>query len=779
MEQPFADRGTPVLDSYQLPIQPSTNEAFDLRRVIKAVWRQKWLLIIVTLAALAASSYVVSRQVPVFEATASILFEPERVNVVDIADVLSEPDARTNLGNQIEILTSTMLLERVVDRLSETEIENTTAAPSSSRDLEPLAPSSVLQSVKDFARPLLVVIGLRDAPDAPEEVEIVVEALPAPTQEEIDAARKRDAIRDLRFGISLEQIPGSRVIEINYRSTDRREAARIVNAIGEEYIAFQEVLRSQDVGTVITLMNERIEDLKTQLGQSEGVLEQARLELSSRRPQSAEMINVQINALNQELAQVGLQLASAEARHRRAAAALFGDDDLWSVTEFRNSPLILAFREREVEVQEQIARQRAITGDSALPSMTINSALLNEIRSRIQEEAGYIVAALQFEVESLQERQVQLSALVRDLEIIAIEQTADEQAIARLEREVIADQTLYQSFVDRLKEISEQANLQPASARFLSRAEVPRTPVREDSVIFMIAATLGGVMLGLFLIMVRERINNAFHSPTELSNATGLPVLASIPQSGGRRRTKKLINHFLGRPKGILAESIRGLRTGVLYADPGKEVKVVMFASSVPGEGKSSVSLLTAMASQQTGRSAILVSCDLRDRGRARFFAGFPRLVDGSPSEQGMLAYLREECSLDEALTHEPETGSHFLALGSNEKLIESPADLLSSESFAKLVSDLRQRYDLVILDTPPALAVTDARLLARLSDTIVYLVRWGNTNRNAVEEGLKELMAVNMHVSGCVFTMVSQRKARNYADNEFIYKQGYAGYFN
>jgi capsular exopolysaccharide synthesis family protein len=300
----------------------------------------------------------------------------------------------------------------------------------------------------------------------------------------------------------------------------------------------------------------------------------------------------------------------------------------------------------------------------------------------------------------------------------------------------------------------------------------------------MAVMAASALLLGTFILLFREQINNTFSDPNDLTKATGLPILAAVPLNGRSKSAKRLVARFLSQPRSVLSESIRGLRTSILYSDPVNQPKVVMFTSSQPGEGKSALSMLIGLASQQTRRRAILVNCDLRNHRNARFYNKMPRLLTSeetpdTPARPGLVAYYNKSCTLNEALSHEPKSGLNFLALGPRESLSESPADVFSSRRFAEILETLRESYDLVILDTPPALAVTDSRLLARLSDSIVYVVRWNKTKRNAVKEGLKEISMMKINVAGCVFSMVSQRKARKYSDNEYIYKQAYSGYYN
>lgn len=740
-----ARQGEPEI--YELPFGASADEElFDVRRTLLTIWRGKLTIIGFALIGLLAGLWHVSRLEPVYIATTTLLYEPERLQIVDISSVLAESAGSGGLGNQIEVLNSTTVLGDAVKALGLHETGGETATSPADVTDEPVG-------------------GDTDESAVAEDI----------AEQELIAIRK--AVNNVRRNLEVQQVPGSGVIEVMYRSSDPAMAARVANTITDAYLDFQQRTKNQDVLAAIELVNNRIEELKVSVGESERSLERARLDLTERRAQSAEMTSVQLAALNKELADIRLRLAESRARYQRANAALDAEKDLWTVTEFRESSLILDFRRKLIEIRETLAEENSITGGARSPAQLRSDALMEQIERSIQEEAGYIVAALDFEVASLEQREQQLEGMVRDLEVISIEQTADELFIDRLEREVQANQSLLQTFIARQKEISEQANLQSPDSRVLSRAEPPSSPDGEARIRLLTAAGGGGLLLGLFTLLFRERMNSAIRDPRELSRISGHSVLSSIPMTARRRTLQKLANDFLSRPKSLLAESVRNLRTSILYSDPQNQPKVVMFTSSVPGEGKSATSLLTGLASQNQTRRTILVNCDLRDERNAKLYANFPTL-SGAKNRPGLAAYFDDRCSLEEALAQEPESGLHILALGKGETLTESPADMLSSDRFADIIKTLRSNYDLVILDTPPALAVTDARLLARLSDAIVYLVRWNNTNSNAVREGLREVETMGTRIVGVVFTLVSQRKAKKYADNEFIYKQSYAGYF-
>lgn len=222
-----------------------------------------------------------------------------------------------------------------------------------------------------------------------------------------------------------------------------------------------------------------------------------------------------------------------------------------------------------------------------------------------------------------------------------------------------------------------------------------------------------------------------------------------------------------------MAESVRNLRTSLLYSNVDNPPKVVMFTSSVPREGKSTTSMLISLTSQQMGRSAIIVDCDLRK-------PTLSKVLNVKDNETGLLSVINQTATLEEAIYTEPDSGLHVLMTKATERNASiNAADVLSSRRFKDLVAELSQKYDLVVLDTPPTLVVTDARIVSAMSDAVVFAVRWDKTPRSAVLEGIKELASVDAKVSGIVMTMVNEARAVKYAyDGYHYYKGKYRDYY-
>jgi capsular exopolysaccharide synthesis family protein len=756
-------------------------DSLDVRGLLLTFWRRKWVIAAAILVALALALLVVRNTQPRYSAAATVIFEPERLNIVEMTNVVDEQGgSQGSLQNQVEILRSSSLLGSVAETLAldQTPEFNPTlrveAPPLIDRILEQPSLSALAQPHVDR---------LLGDPTTPEWLRKLLTrwaGSPAAAQSEArltpeeaaarEEARSRAIVRTLNDNLSVTPVSGSSVIQLGYSSTNPALATTIVNAIADDYISYQMTTKRQDVAAVMEMMRTRVADLETRLSASQEAVEEARIALAEEQGQSPEMTTLQLDTLNQTLAEVQLERAQFQGRYDRAAGALRDGRDLWAVNEFRQSPTIAAFRQQEISILDELTALGAISarGD-ANPQRTVLEARLDQVRRNIIEEARYAVAALEFELNSKAQEEAKLEQMVAALEITAIEQTRGQLKIDQLEREALANQTIYESFLARMKEIGEQAKLQTSDARFLSRADPPQSPDSTSRNRLFLAAGGGGLLIGLAIALLLERMNTAYRDPAEIQERTGLPLLAAIPQTGRRRRPSRLIAHLLAKQNSTLAESIRNLRTSVLFSDPDSAPKVVMFTSSVPEEGKSTTAMLVAVTSQQMGRSAVIVDCDFRRKTLAR-------MLSSEPDRPGLVALLEGRCELDEALLTEP-SGLKVLAQGLNETVAISPADILASAAFADVIDTLRARFDLVILDTPPALAVTDSRLLARLSDAVVYLVRWNHTSKNAVREGLRELTSMKANVVGTGFTMVSQSKAAKYTNNEYFYRQRYGSY--
>ena len=582
-------------------------------------------------------------------------------------------------------------------------------------------------------------------------------APPAPPPDAAEAHRRLrlSIIGRLNAGMSLRPVTGARVLEVSYTADDPRLAARIANTIAEQYIADQLQAKLQASQEATNWLRERVDELRQRVQDAEEAVQTTRAELTETYGESSEVLRQQLNALNGQLANVRGLRSELEARYTRVSAQLATAGDLASVAQFRNAGEIRQLRDRlrDLRGREDQLMTSVEEGHPALQQVRDQIA---DVRGQMRAEAERVADALQGEMEIVRKREESLAAQVGELEAETIEQSRLEGRLRELQREAEGARVVYENFLARFNESMQQAEVQQADARVLSPAEPPLQADAARKKSTVAAAAVGGGLLGVGLVFLLDRLNNTFRGIPELQQQTRLAVLASLPLVKGRRRAD-VVKRFRERRSGALAEAVRNLRTSIMLSNIHHPPQVVMITSAMPEEGKSTTSILLALTTAATEHSAIIVDCDLRVPSLASLLA----TDDRGP---GLMSLLEGAAALDDAIVVDPETGLHVLTSRPREQRGgANAADMLASNRFERILSDLRARYDLVILDTPPALPVTDARIIAKLADAVVFAVRWDDTPRGAVLEGLRQMRSVGAPLVGTAMTMVDEAKVARY----------------
>ena len=736
--------------------------AIDLRAMFSRLWRGKWIITVCVLFAGTFGYLTASQYEPVYRASAKVMFDAAGTEIIDLGNGAAAPIRQDDLQDQIEVLRSTNLVGKVVDALG------LTADPELNPALRPVT-LTLLDRVRGlFSVPDWAIETLRDfgilAPEPP--------ARAPPSAEEVAQFERRVVIENVLGRLSTQPVPNSRVIEISVMSGDPGTAARIANAFAEQYIFDQLDARLEATRAATAWLSGRVEELQVRVQIAEEAVESARADLSFEAGQSLEITQQQLQALNATLSVARNETRAAEATYHRLKTVLESDDDYGAVPEFRDSALISQFRARETELRAQRATLLGSVAENHAAVRRVD-ALLAETSRSMRAEAERVIEAARVKWEALRQAETDIETDVRALETLALEQSQDAVRVRQLDREAEASRILYENFLSRLQESSEEERLEEPDARILTRAEPPLAPqTQRKNRTIMLSLVVGG-FAGIGVIFLLDKLNNTFRSAPQLEQMSGETVLGVVPMIGRRMRRKTVLQRFREKPKSALAEAIRSLRTSILFSNVDVPPKVVMFTSSVPREGKSTTATLVAMTSRQMGRSAIIVDCDLR-------LPALADLLGHSDEGPGLLSAIEGTAPLQDAIYKDMESGLHVLMTKRSEpRSTVNAADILSSKRFDEMIAELKATYDLVILDTPPTLAVADPRILASHADVVVYVVRWDHTPRGAVLEGLKELRNVNAPVAGMVLSVVNEAKASRYAYEGYSYYRGrYRNYY-
>ena len=408
------------------------------------------------------------------------------------------------------------------------------------------------------------------------------------------------------------------------------------------------------------------------------------------------------------------------------------------------------------------------------PQLIFATAERVDLRRGIAAEIDKIAANLQNERDIIQARVAALAAEVGRLQGDLNTLSAAEVTLRSLETEAEASRTLFQTLLQRLKETGVQDDaLHGSDARVLDFAVIPLNSFFPRKKVMVILAFCAAFALSLLFAVLREFLHPGFRSLAQTEAETGMPTLGMIPNAPPAalfgRRTQRF-RQFTAKQGFVYGEAIRTLRTNLMLSSHGDAPRTVMVASSVPNEGKTSIVLSMAAQFAETGRRCIVIDTDLRNPNIARYMRG--------PGHRGGLSdYLKGHVELDDVIDRDEKTGVAYIAAGAP---AAQPPDLLGSPRMTGLLRGLRDTYDLVILDTPPVLAVADALVLMAGVDAVTYLVRWEKTERAKAMAGIKMTLEAGANIAGIVLTRVNVAKYAKYDDAEsgLYFNRAYRNYY-
>ncbi|PJI84388.1 capsular exopolysaccharide synthesis family protein [Yoonia maricola] len=543
-----------------------------------------------------------------------------------------------------------------------------------------------------------------------------------------DPIQSDQAIRDAVINAVLEQITVSNVrqsyvFNISVVTGDPVKSAQIANKLAELYVEDQIVLKFEKTAEATEWLTERVADLQIELETSESQLKDFSSNTDLISPEGLIALNRQLKDLRDRQVDVAAAAATHRARVAELNAARAANDPAQMATIAADARLDQLMTDDDPEAFQQRFEE------------VLARAIIESNRSEAQQEA--IALSILELTDSIQ---------TQSDELVALQQ---------LQRETEASRLIYEFFLSRLKETSVQQGLQQAESRILSSAVMPHQPSAPRKTLILVFSLVLGVIGGAGLVLLREVSQNTFRTPEDLEERTGYAVCGQIPLVPARDR-KKVLQYLQDKPNSAVAEAVRNLRTSLLLANLDKPPKVIMSTSSVPGEGKTTQSTALALNLAGLGKKVLLIEGDIRRRVMNTYF--------DVPEQRGFLSVMLGETTLDEAVTHIPDM--HFDVLF-GEKSQTNAADIFSSDRFGAFVDELRDRYDYIIIDTPPVLAVADARIIGRWVDTIIYTVRWDHTSRRQVMDGLRSFEQVNVKVSGLVLGQISDRGMKRYGYGE------------
>jgi polysaccharide biosynthesis transport protein len=571
------------------------------------------------------------------------------------------------------------------------------------------------------------------------------------------------------------------VIEIDFRSLDPIKCARIANAIANAYVSEQLEAKYDIARLAGTWFQDRAKELKTQVFEAEQDVANFKRANNIVETGKGERINEQeVSELNTQLILAAAATSEAKARLDRIQNVMRQAVPDASVADAQKNEVIIRLRNQYLEnaAKERIYESRY--GVNHLATINLRTQL-QELQQNINDEMKKIAESYKSDYEIASAREESLKNSLARVVSKSQDTNQAEIRLRELESKAQSYSNIYQNFRQRSAESAQQESFPIADSRLTDRATPPANPSDPKPFLVLAISMISGLFLSSIVGYYRECSDPSFRTSKQIKQVLGINSVATLPTvklaypSAARLgqptapaaprtvvHTNDLLRNAVDSPFSQFAEGIRAVKVMVDLKGVGDSDKVIGVTSTLPDEGKSTVTSNLAHLIAHAGERAILIDCDLRN----------PTLsLKLSPHAQfGLVDVVAGEIELADALWTEPTTGLKFLPAGATSKLSHTN-NILASEALKNSINRLLKLFDYVIVDLPPLTPLVDTRCTTNFITSYIYVVEWGRTETDIAVHVLAEAREIYDRLVGVVMNKVDLNVASRYEGRASLYK--------
>lgn len=701
-------------------------EKNSVREYLRILRRHKWIILatLVVLVTIVTIGTMLTK--PVYRAEAKLEIGKETERVTPGQQILTMESANVFnpffLQTQVDILHSRDLARRVIQKLNLPENEE------------------------------FKMKGAENAPENVREVQLVNNF-----QRRYDVAVGRQ----------------TRVISLTFDAYSPKLAADVANALSQEYIDWSMENRLQGVTQAKDFLSKRVREAAIDLKNAEDDYQQY---LAAHKIISVEdkgNITVDRTAeLNRQLVELQNERRTAEAIYNRSKEV--PADELPQVT----SDGTVQNLARKLSEQKQELANLSVKFQPTFPAVKQAQEQIKQLETQLAEHKAKIVKNIETQFQVARKREEDLTASLGKSKNDAIQQNRESAELGIKKQTVETNRKNHEDLLGRLRQAEVESDFRPSNIRVVQNAEIPIAPVKPNKVLNIGLSVLIGLALGVGLAFFLEYLNNTINTAEDVERFVQLPALGGIPSlqslaknkmlggmNGNGKKSTALAalanNELLSGHDQLssFAESYRALRTSLLLSSAEHAPRTMLITSSHPAEGKTTIVANTAISLAQTGSRVLVLDADMR-RPRCH-------KILSAKNDTGLSTYLSRDIAVDKVIQAHDIPNLFVMPAG---PVPPNPSELLSSAKMRILVAELQERFDHIIIDSPPVIHVTDALIISPHVDGVVIVVKSNHTPREAIQRAKQALTDVNAKIFGVVLNCIDLNTESYY----YNYKYGY-----
>ncbi|MFH4567769.1 GumC family protein [Vibrio alginolyticus] len=699
--------------------------------------KKNWLSIaaFTLLFSLTCTWYIYSKA-SIYQATATLLIQEEQKSALSIEEVYGvDTTKKEYFQTQIAILKSNHIADKVIRELNLTQLPEFTSSGGLNKKIDQIKSIPFVQDLLNVA--------------------------PSPKETAQFSESYYQALQAFRSKLDIEPVRNTQLVRIRFRSTDPKLATTIANAVGQAYIDANfeaKLVVTQNAATWLTNNSQKLEERLRNSDQAlqEFLLKEGLIDINgideiyaNELEELTRKLNIAVNKRIE--AQTLIQLL-----RRKSSQSL---DSLLSIDEFANQAQIRDLKLSEAQAAKNLSELAQRYGPKH-DRMIQAKAQLAEIQSRTQQLIRDISFSKQQDLLAAKAQEDMLRAELdnkkSDFQSLGSQKARYEQ----LKREVESNKALYEAFLNREKETNATSDYKNVTARFTDKAIIPLFPVAPQRIKLVLIATFFGFAIACALVIILETMREVIRSTADVQEKLGVTCLGVIPMVKKRNLRKNGVSYtaYLDDEEKLFSEACRSVRTSLLLRLTNTKQKILPFTSAIPEEGKTSTSINMAVSFSKMEK-VLIIDCDLRRPSIAKRFG----IAESSP---GLTHILTVDTPIKDCVTHIKEANLDVLSAG---LIPPNPQELLASDRFKKLLEHFQNKYDRIIIDTPPLLSVSDALILGQYANGLITVIRSESTKSSLVNLALSKQI---QHSVPSLGVLITQAKAK---EGETLYVQKYA----